>query len=222
MHLPVSPRANLIGKGIPMSYEIKSSPSLDYRLADHPAQPSHLRDSSRLSHPDPSSVLHNTYLPIYSQCGDLFSSVKFLSRSLKRMLVDHAITGYSAQVMESDRLMCGIGSDIDLIMSDESYEHFLRSCVHQRMKPIEGEQRMFWDSRTGCTVRIYVTGERIKVGRRSVKIPALGVMLPNDEGIKTWTLDIPVVRKATRKRTATVVNSLPSPVLSTEATPIAA
>lgn len=178
-----------------MSYEMKASPSLDCGLA-HPLPPSSYLHSS--SH---SSVFRNTLncSPIYSQCGDLFTSVKFLSRSLQRMRVDHAITGYSAAVMESGITMSGLESEIELVLSSESYEDFLKRCLYQQMTPIEGEARAFWDHRTGCTVRIYVSGERIKVGRRSVEIPDLNQMALNDEGIRVWVLDLPVVLKSVRK-----------------------
>lgn len=177
-----------------MSYEMKSSPSLDCNRT-FPLQSSSLRSSSF------SSTFRTTahYSPTYSQCGDLFSSIQFLSRSLRRMNVDHALTGVSADVMESGVTHPGMKSEIDLILSRQSYEHFLKSCVHQQMKPIEGEERTFWDHRTGCTMRIYVTGERLKVGRRSIEIPELNRMAVNDEGIKSWTVESKSSREASRK-----------------------
>jgi hypothetical protein len=115
------------------------------------------------------------------------------------MNVDHALTGVSAVVMESGVTGPEITSEIDLILSRQSYEHFLKSCVHQQVKPIEGEERAFWDNRTGCTVRIYMTGERLKVGRRSIEIPELNMMTLNDEGIKSWTVESKSSRETSRK-----------------------
>lgn len=184
-----------------MSYEMKASPSLDCGLAHRLPSSSYLHSSSH------SSAFRNTlsYPPIYSQCGDLFTSVKFLSQSLKRMRVDHAITGYSAAVMESGITISGLESEIELVLSSESYEDFLKRCVYQQMTPIEGEARAFWDHRTGSTVRIYLSGERIKVGRRSVEIPDLSQTILNDEGIKAWKLDLPVARKSMRKAKLTPI-----------------
>jgi hypothetical protein len=195
-----------------MSYEMKSSPSLDCNLT-FPLQSSSLRSSSSSS----AFRTASNYSPVYSQCGDLFSSIKFLSRSLRRMNVDHALTGCSAVVMESGVAGPEMKSEIDLILSRQSYEHFLKSCVHQQVKPIEGEERAFWDNRTGCTVRIYVAGERLKIGRRSVEIPELNMMRLNDEGIKSWTVESKVksksVRETSRKLKVSAVPKVsPSPI----------
>jgi hypothetical protein len=129
------------------------------------------------------------------------------------MNVDHALTGVSAVVMESGFTGPEMKSEIDLILSHQSYEHFLKSCVHQQVKPIEGEERAFWDNRTGCTVRIYVTGERLKVGRRSVEIPELNMMALNDEGIKSWTVESKSARETARKlKVSGVPKASPSPI----------
>ncbi len=191
-----------------MSYEMKSLPSLDCNPT-FPMQSSSLRSSSS------SSTFRTTsnYSPVYSQCGDLFSSIQFLSRSLRRMNVDHALTGVSAVVMESGVTGPEIASEIDLILSRQSYEHFLKSCVHQQVKPIEGDERAFWDNRTGCTVRIYMTGERLKVGRRSIEIPELNMMALNDEGIKSWTVESKSSRETSRKlKVSAVPQTSPDPI----------
>jgi hypothetical protein len=190
-----------------MSYEMKSSPSLDCNLTFP------LHSSLRSSTSSSAFRTASSYSPVYSQCGDLFSSIQFLSRSLRRMNVDHAITGVSAIVMESGGSGTEIKSEVDLILSRQSYEHFLKSCVHQQMKPIEGEERTFWDHRTGCTLRIYMTGERLKVGRRSIEIPELHMMNLNDEGIKCWTVESKSARETARKlKVSPVPKASPSPI----------
>ncbi len=190
-----------------MSYEMKSLPSLDC----NPTIP--LQSSLRSSSSSSAFRTNSHYSPVYSQCGDLFISIQFLSRSLRRMNVDHALTGVSAVVMESGVAGPDIKSEIDLILSHQSYEHFLKSCVHQQVKPIEGEARAFWDNRTGCTVRIYVAGERIKVGRRSIEIPELNTMTLNDEGIKSWTAETKSSRATSRKlKVSGVAKTSPDPI----------
>ncbi len=183
-----------------MSYEMKSLMSLDCNT--DLSLRSSLRSSSSSAFRTPAE-----YSPVYSQCGDLFSSIQILSRSLRRMHVDHALTGICAVVMAAGGAESGTKPEIDLILSHQSYAHFLKICVHQQVKPIEGEDRAFWDNRTGCTVRIYVTGERVKVGRRSIEIPQLNMMPMNDEGIKSWTVE----SKRSRKLKAPGMATNPSP-----------
>lgn len=123
----------------------------------------------------------------YSQCGDVFNSITFLSRSLNRMRIDHAIAGQSAVALTT--LSSSVGTSIELVMSPESYDHFLNVCIHQRIKPMPENDRMFWDHRTGCTLKIYMAGERIKSGKRTVTVPPLDTLLINDDGIKSWIIE---------------------------------
>lgn len=151
----------------------------------------------------------------YSQCGDVFNTITFLSRSLNRMRIDHAITGRSAialMPLSSTRpliktLSSSSGPSIELIMSPESYEHFLNVCIHQRIKPMPENDRMFWDNRTGCTLKIYVVGERLKFGRRRVTVPQLATLLINDDGIKSWIVKSKT-GVASRSRSRKAVSSL--------------
>lgn len=124
----------------------------------------------------------------YSQCGDMFNSILFLSRSLNRMRIDHAIAGQSAIVLTTVP-SSSTGTSIELIMSSQSYDHFVNVCIHQRIKPMPENDRMFWDHRTGCTIKIYMAGERIKSGRRTVTVPELGSLMLNDDGIKSWIIE---------------------------------
>ena len=131
----------------------------------------------------------------YAQCGDVFNTITFLSRSLNRMRIDHAITGRSALALmslssigTSIKALSSSRTSIELIMSAGSYEHFLNVCIHQRIKPMAGNDRTFWDQRTGCTLKIYVVGDRLKFGRRTVTVPPLNTLLINDDGIKCWIL----------------------------------
>ena len=142
----------------------------------------------------------------YSQCGDVFNAITFLSRSLNRMRIDHAITGRSAIALMS---LSSTGTSIELIMSAGSYEHFLNVCIHQRIKPMPENDRMFWDHRTGCTLKIYVVGERLKFGRRTVTVPSLDTLLINDDGIKSWIIKSKTA-VASRSRSRKAISSLRS------------
>jgi hypothetical protein len=186
-----------------MSYEMKSSSSLD--RSTNFSMPSSLHSSSSSAFRTPAK-----YSPVYSQCGDLLNSIQILSRSLRRMHVDHALTGISAVVMASGVTGPETKPEIDLVLSHQSYMHFLKSCVHQQVKPIEGEERTFWDSRTGCTVRICVAGERVKIGRRSIEIPALNTMEINEDGIKSWIVESKGTRKVSRKLNVSAVSVTPA------------
>jgi len=112
------------------------------------------------------------------------------------MRIDHAIAGQSAIAMAT--LSSSTGTSIELIMSPESYDHFQNVCIHQRIKPMPENDRMFWDHRTGCTLKIYVAGERIQSGQLTVTVPALDTLLINDDGIKSWIIE---------SKTATVAGS---------------
>ncbi|MCY7406238.1 MAG: hypothetical protein LH631_02355 [Alkalinema sp. CAN_BIN05] len=114
-----------------------------------------------------------------------------MSRSLNRMRIDHAIAGQSA--IDLKTLSSASGTSIELIMSSEGYGHFLNVCIHQRIKPMPENDRMFWDHRTGCTLKIYIAGERIKSERRTVIVPELGTLLLNDDGIKSWLIESKLV-----------------------------
>lgn len=153
----------------------------------------------------------------YSQCGDLFNTVTFLSRSLNRMRIDHAITGRSAIALMSlyspgastEVLSSSTGTSIKLIMSPESYEHFLNVCIHQRIKRMPENDRMFWDNRTGCILKIYVVGERLKLGRRTLIVPPLDTLLINDDGVKSWIIKSKTV-VASRSRSRKAISLLRS------------
>lgn len=146
-------------------------------------------------------VKKSNYSANYTQCGDIFNSIMFLSRSLNRMRIDHAITGQSAVALTA--LSPSTGTSIELIMSSESYDHFLNVCIHQRIKPTLENDRMFWDHRTGCTLKIHIVGEQIKSGRRTVTVPELNTLLINDDGIKSWIIESKsVVSSGSRSRQA--------------------
>ena len=133
----------------------------------------------------------------YSQCGDMFNSILFLSRSLNRMRIDHAIAGQSAIALTTVTASSP-GTSIELVMSPQSYDHFVNVCIHQRIKPMPENDRMFWDHRTGCTLKIYMAGERIKSGRRTVTVPPLDTLLINDDGIKSWIIESKLVTSESR------------------------
>ncbi len=151
----------------------------------------------------------------YSQCGDVFNTVTFLSRSLTRMRIDHAITGRSAislMSLSSTGPLANLsssGPSIELIMSARSYEHFLNVCIYQRIKPMPENDRTFWDHRTGCTLKIYVVGERLKFGRRTMTVPPLDTLLINNDGVKSWIIKSKTV-VASRSRSRKAISLLRS------------
>ncbi len=149
----------------------------------------------------PVLIKKSNYSVNYTQCGDLVNSIMFLSRSLNRMRIDHAIAGQSAVALTE--LSPSTGTSIELIMSSESYDHFLNVCIHQRINPTSGIDRIFWDHRTGCTLKIHIVGEQIKAGRRTVTVPELNTLLLNDDSIKFWIIESKsVVSSGSRSRQA--------------------
>jgi hypothetical protein len=149
----------------------------------------------------PVLVKKSNYSANYTQCGDIVNSIMFLSRSLNQMRIDHAIAGQSAVALAA--LSSSTGTSIELIMSAESYDHFLNVCIHQRIKPMSENDRMFWDHRTGCTLKIHIAGEQIKSGQRAVIVPELNTLLLNDDGIKSWIIESKsVVSSGSRSRRA--------------------
>lgn len=168
-----------------MSSEMRFARSVtDY----HAATPPNVQELGSSSVESP-LVSKCSYSMGYSQCGDMFNSILFLSRSLNRMRIDHAIAGQSAVALTTATASSFPGTSIELIMSPQSYDHFVNVCIHQRIKPMPENDRMFWDHQTGCTIKIYMAGERIKSGRRTVTVPDLDSLLLNDDGIKSWIIE---------------------------------
>ncbi len=123
----------------------------------------------------------------YSQCGDLLNSIIFLSRSLSRMRIDHAITGQSAVALRTASPTTG--TSIELIMSPEGYDHFINVYTHQRISHTSENGRTFWDHRTGCMLNVYLAGEEITHGLRRITVPALDTLFVNDDRIKSWIIE---------------------------------
>ncbi len=135
-------------------------------------------------------------LPMYSQRDSLIDSVHFLSRSLTRMRIQHAVMGSCALSIRdhvphpsSDR-----SQDIELLMSPEHYAKFRSTWLNQRLASIESEDHQFWDNRTGYLLRIYVTGEWIKLGKRALRVPEFAALPKTDDGIAYWIPDAPDTR----------------------------
>jgi hypothetical protein len=130
-------------------------------------------------------------LPMYSQRDSLVDSLHFLSRSLTRMRIQHAVMGASAVALREqiphssgDR-----GQDIDLMMSPEDYAKFRSTWVNQRLASIESDEHQFWDNRTGYLVRIHITGAWIKTGKRAIRVPDLSTLPKTEDGIAYWIPD---------------------------------
>ncbi len=150
------------------------TPLKNQELGQSPIQPVLVERSSHSLH--------------YSQCGDIINSIVFLSRSLNRMRVGHAIAGQAAIALVALSPSFPMIS-IELVMSSESYDHFLNVCIHQRIKPTLENDRVFWDHRTGCMLKVYVAGERTEFGQKIVTVPELNTLMFNENGIKSWIIE---------------------------------
>jgi hypothetical protein len=127
----------------------------------------------------------------YSQRDSLIDSLTFLSRSLTRMRIQHAVMGPVSSTRDpgptnpsSDR-----GQDIELLMSPEHYAKFRSNWLNQRLASIESDDHQFWDNRTGYLLRIYITGDWIKIGKRALRVPDCATLPKNEDGIAYWIPD---------------------------------
>ncbi len=125
---------------------------------------------------------------MYSQRNSLVDCLHFLSRSLMRMRIQHAVMGSSAIALNSHDLhpSSDRAQEIELLMSADHYEKFQSTWVNQRLAAIDSDDRQFWDNRTGYILRIHLTGDWLKIGKRALRIPDLTQLPTSEDGIAYW------------------------------------
>ena len=117
------------------------------------------------------------------------------------MHIEHAVMGDGALVLEdllkiNDVPRPGERSpEIELIMSPDHYAKFRSSWVNQRLATIDADKHQFWDNRTGYLLCIYVTGDWIKFGRRTLRVPDVATLPRTDDRISYWIPDVPDTRR---------------------------
>ena len=138
---------------------------------------------------------------LYSQRNSLIDGLFLVSRSLRRMQIEHAVMGDGALALKdslkiNDVLRPGERSpEIELIMSPEHYAKFRSSWVNQRLATIDADKNQFWDNRTGYLLCIYVTGDWIKLGRRALRVPDVAALPKTDDRIPYWIPDATDTRR---------------------------
>jgi hypothetical protein len=134
---------------------------------------------------------------MYSQRDSLVDSLHFLSRSLMRMRIQHAVMGPSAIALKD----CDLhpsgerAQEIELIMSAENYAKFRSTWVNQRLAAVDSDDRQFWDNRTGYVLRIYITGDWLKTGKRALRVPDSTQLPKSEDGIAYWIPDAQDIRR---------------------------
>ena len=143
------------------------------------------------------SIQTNDRPPVhYSQRNSLVDSLVLVSRSLRRMQIEHAVMGDGALALKNLLNTSAVprlderGPEIELIMSPDHYEKFRSSWVNQRLAAIDTEAHQFWDNRTGYLLCIYVAGDWIKLGRRAFQVPDVAALPKTDDHVSYWIPDV--------------------------------
>jgi hypothetical protein len=137
----------------------------------------------------PSDLNHSSVGTLmYSQRNSLVDCLHFLSRSLMRMRIQHAVMGSSAIALNSHAPHASSerAQEIELLMSADHYAKFQSTWVNQRLAAIDSDDRQFWDNRTGYVLRIHLTGDWLKMGKRALRVPDLTQLPTSDDGIAYW------------------------------------
>lgn len=139
---------------------------------------------------------------LYSQRNSLVDSLFLVSRSLRRMQIEHAVMGDGALALKDQSMLNAVprsgerSPEIELIMSPEDYEKFRSSWVNQRLAATDVENHQFWDNRTGYLLCIYVIGDWIKLGRRAFRIPDVAALPKTDDRISYWIPNVTDTRRS--------------------------
>ncbi len=139
---------------------------------------------------------------LYSQRNSLVDSLILVSRSLRRMQIEHAVMGDGALALKDPLSPSAVprpgerGPEIELIMSSDHYAKFRSSWVNQRLAAIDTDTHQFWDNRTGYLLYVHVIGDWIKLGRRAFKIPNIAVLPKTDDRISYWIPDVMDARRS--------------------------
>jgi hypothetical protein len=98
----------------------------------------------------------NAVSPVYRQ-GWNFQSLQQIARSLDRAQIRYALIGDSAMTVHGCRPTAQV---LDILMMPEGFDRFYRAMVGSRMtaRPSSEGERLFWDSRTGLTLCIWLAG----------------------------------------------------------------
>jgi hypothetical protein len=133
----------------------------------------------------------STY-PATSTASDLNrSSVGTLMYSQRDSLVDSAIALKDCDLHPSGER----AQEIELIMSAENYAKFRSTWVNQRLAAVDSDDRQFWDNRTGYVLRIYITGDWLKTGKRALRVPDSTQLPKSEDGIAYWIPDAQDIRR---------------------------
>jgi hypothetical protein len=94
---------------------------------------------------------------LYRQ-GWNFQSLQQIARGLERAKIRYALIGESAMTVHGCRPTAQV---LDILMMPEGFDRFHRAMVGSRMtaRPSTEGERLFWDSRTGLTLCIWLAGE---------------------------------------------------------------
>ena len=139
---------------------------------------------------------------LYSQRNSLADGLFLVSRSLRRMQIEHAVMGDGALALEDPSKINAVQKpgecrpEIELIMSPDHYAKFRSSWVNQRLAAIDAEDHQFWDNRTGYLLCVYVTGDWVKLGRRAFRVPEVAVLPKTDDRISYWIPDFTDTRRS--------------------------
>jgi|GEM_PF-1437817 len=139
---------------------------------------------------------------LYSQRNSLVDGLFLVSRSLRRMQIEHAVMGAGALALKDPLNTNPVprpgecSPEIELIMSLDDYAKFRSSWVNQRLAAIDAEDHQFWDNRTGYLLCIYVIGDWIKLGRRAFRIPDVAALPKTDDRISYWIPDMTDTRRS--------------------------
>ena len=139
---------------------------------------------------------------LYSQRNSLADGLFLVSRSLRRMQIEHAVMGDGALALGDPLKINAVQSpgerspEIELIMSQDHYEKFRSSWVNQRLAAIDTDDHQFWDNRTGYLLCVYVTGDWVKLGRRAFRVPDVAALPKTDDRISYWIPDFTDTRRS--------------------------
>jgi hypothetical protein len=94
---------------------------------------------------------------LYRQ-GWNFQSLQQIARSLDRAQIRYALIGDSALTVHGCRPTAQV---LDILMMPEGFDRFYHAMVGSRMtaQPSNQGERLFWDSRTGLTLCIWLAGQ---------------------------------------------------------------
>ncbi|MBD2327174.1 hypothetical protein [Alkalinema sp. FACHB-956] len=93
---------------------------------------------------------------VYVQQGNLLDALIFLSRTLTRMEIHHVVTGAAALALYgySQRVQM-----IDLLVTPDGLQRIQKILLNQRLTIVDVDSHLFWDIRTGYSIKLHVVEE---------------------------------------------------------------